>query len=231
MMKENFSSATKLLRPTKKERSDNLAAITLGYVLSGEDGKSPKRIKILFDSGSAATLISHSKIKSLPKQRDKTTNWTTKAGEFKTKYKCNLQFTLPALHEHWKNTWSYYVDETTSSSCKYDMIIGRDLMQEIGINLLFSTAEIVWDNASIAMQPIEKLEKDSVKDLEQDLMLVHDPVTTDAERIQRIIDNKYCPADLSEVVNKCQNIDEKQKGQMHKLLTKFEHLLDGILGL
>jgi hypothetical protein len=33
------------------------------------------------------------------------------------------------------------------------MIIGRDLLHSLGINLLFDTAEISWDNAKIHMQP------------------------------------------------------------------------------
>jgi hypothetical protein len=30
-------------------------------------------------------------------------------------------------------------------SCNYDMIIGRDILQFLGINIQFSTQEVVWD--------------------------------------------------------------------------------------
>jgi glutamyl/glutaminyl-tRNA synthetase len=38
------------------------------------------------------------------------------------------------------------------------MIIGRDLMHEIGMDIIFSKTEMVWDNASVPMQSVEKLD-------------------------------------------------------------------------
>jgi hypothetical protein len=70
------------------------------------------------------------------------TKWTTKAGKFSTTRKCELSFTLPAFHAHREITWNCYVDESsTKESCRYDMIIGRDLLHEIGMDILFSKAE------------------------------------------------------------------------------------------
>jgi hypothetical protein len=70
------------------------------------------------------------------------------------------------------------------------MIIGRDLLHSLGINLLFDTAEITWDNAKIRMQPPEFLKENWVDTLEQEILFAHDPDTTDAERIQNIIESK-----------------------------------------
>ena len=42
--------------------------------------------------------------------------------------------------------------------CNYDLIIGRDLMHEIGINILFKDSLIEWDGATIPMQPTDKLD-------------------------------------------------------------------------
>jgi hypothetical protein len=49
-----------------------------------------------------------------------------------------------------------YVDEFQHASSNYDIIIGRDLLHSLGINLLFDSAEIAWDNAKIRMQPSGK---------------------------------------------------------------------------
>jgi hypothetical protein len=35
---------------------------------------------------------------------------------------------------------------TPTSARNYDMIIGRDILHSLGINFLFDTAEISWDN-------------------------------------------------------------------------------------
>jgi hypothetical protein len=126
-------------------------------------------------------------VKHWKKMPVKAIKWSTKAGSFKTKQSCNIEFTLPAFHEHRKISCNAYVDESHYESCNYDMIIGRDIMHSLGINLLFDTAEISWDNAKIHMQPPEMLRSDWVDILEQELLYAHDPDTTDAERIQGII--------------------------------------------
>jgi hypothetical protein len=110
------------------------------------------------------------------------------------------------------------------------MIIGRDIMHSLGINLLFDTAQISWDNAIIHMQPPESLRGDWVDALEKELLFAHDPDTTDAERIQDIIESKYCPADLSKIVAECSHLDKAEQKQLLKLLQKFEDLFDGSLG-
>ena len=62
-----------------------------------------------------------------------TVKWSTKAGDFKTTRKCDIEFTLPAFHENRVISCSAYVDESPYKESHYDMIIGRDLMHELGI--------------------------------------------------------------------------------------------------
>ena len=50
------------------------------------------------------------------------------------------------------------------------------------------------------------------------------------ERIQNIVDNKYCPADLNTIVKNCKVLDNSEKSTLLKLLNKFKHLFDGTLG-
>ena len=42
-------------------------------------------------------------------------------------------------------------------------------------------------------------------------MLTQDPVTTEAERIQRIVEAKYSKADLLEVTKSCKTISENEQ--------------------
>ena len=159
-----------------------------------------------------------------------TIKWSTKAGSFKTKRSCEIEFTLPAFHENRKIHCNAYVDESHQESCNYDMIIGRDLLHSLGINLLFDTAEVEWDNAKIHMQPPEFLKEDWVDTLEQEILFAHDPDTTDAERIQSIIESKYTPADLKQIVAECTHLEQSEQKQLLKLLRKYESLFDGSLG-
>jgi hypothetical protein len=137
---------------------------------------------------------------------------------------------LPALFENREIEWDCYVDESDPDSCLYDMIIGRDLMIELGIDICFSTAEIKWDNASIPMVSVDQLRDASIDGFEKEILYSQDPDATDAERIQNIVESKYCPADLRKVVNECTILDDKQKEILFQLLTKYENLFDGTLG-
>ena len=73
-------------------------------------------------------------------------------------------------------------------------------MEEIalGINILFDTAEISWDNARVKMQLPERINRDWIDNLEQELLYAHNPTTADAERIQNINESKYTPAELKQ---------------------------------
>jgi hypothetical protein len=110
------------------------------------------------------------------------------------------------------------------------MIIGRDIMHSLGINLVFDTAEISWDNAKIHMQHPERLKDSWVDALEQEILHAHDPDTTDAERIQGIIESKYTPADLSKIVEECTHLEQAKRRQLLHLLQKYEDLINGSLG-
>jgi hypothetical protein len=62
------------------------------------------------------------------------------------------------------------------------MIIGRDIMHSLGINFLFDTAEISWDNSKIHMQHPEMLRDNWVDALEQEILYAHDATSRNAQR-------------------------------------------------
>ena len=187
-------------------------------------------MNILFDSGCGATLVKEAFLKKLPQTSTSKTTWTTKAGAFTTSRKCKCKFTLPEFHEHREIEWNVYVDESKSSLGTYDMIIGRDLMEAIGMDLLFSENLMKWDNATVPMK-----DPSWFKDFNQDPSLnelhsMHDPVTTEVERIQGILDIKYAPADLDKIVQESEHLSESDRRLLRSLLDKYEDLFDGTLG-
>ena len=110
------------------------------------------------------------------------------------------------------------------------MIIGRDLLHELGIDILFSKAEMVWDNATVPMQSINKLTGNWAEEIEHEVMFAPDPLTTDAERIQSIVDAKYSKQDLPSIAKECTLLSEDEQELLLQLLQKFDHLFDGTLG-
>ena len=179
-------------------------------------------MQILFDSGCEATLVNKNVVKKLTKTKCDKVNWTTKAGTFQMTEKCEIQLKLPALHEHKEIKWNAYVEPSPKSEIKYDLIIGRDLMLIAGIDLLFSQGKISWDGADIDMQHPDFLSEERwVNLLEKELMFVNDPLTTDAERIQSIVDAKYAKQNPAEVIEQIEHLSKEEKEDLIRLLNKF----------
>jgi hypothetical protein len=84
---------------------------------------------------------------------------------------------LPEFHKHRVIEWEMYVDETSSKLSTYDMIIGRDLMESIGLDLLFSENLMRWDNATVPMRD-NSLFREVRSNPYNELLSMHDPVTT-----------------------------------------------------
>ena len=80
------------------------------------------------------------------------------------------------------------------------------------------------------MQDPDWLESKNLDNFEQKLFMVYDPETTDAERIQKILDLKYSQADLQQVVQELKQLTLEQQSQLLKTLRKYEALFDGTLG-
>jgi hypothetical protein len=230
---ECYVSMAEMLRPKKKPKKKQLSTITLGYLHTKRGSlkeKNQKRIKILFDTGCGATLIHHSLVEKLKTKKTKPSNWSTKAGSFQTTRTCKIKFTMPAFHEKRDICWKAYVDETDKLSSRYDMIIGRDLLDELGINFLFSENLMEWDNATTPMLDPEMFCTDFIDELEQEILYMHDPDTTEADRIQEILKAKYCKADLHNLVKDCDQITKEEQEKLLALLQKYEHLFDGTVG-
>ena len=97
------------------------------------------------------------------------------------------------------------MDETDTLSSRYDTIIGRDLLEALGINFLFKEHLMEWDNASTPMLDPAVFNNDNIDELEHEMLYIHDPDTTEAERIQAILDAKYCKADLEQIAQKSES--------------------------
>ena len=106
----------------------------------------------------------------------------------------------------------------------YDIIIGIDLLIELGIDLINSTQVIKWDDAEIPMRAIDSTIHDSY--------LINDPPAIQAEtaRITSILDAKYEKADIEQIAKQCKLLNKEQKRKFYNLLNKHKTLFDGTLG-
>ena len=182
----------------------------------------PVTLKALLDSGGSGTLVSRRYADKLKlKKSSKETVWTTPAGALQTTVHAKAQFYIPELHDNRLIEWNVHVAPTLGA---YDMIIGRDLMQELGIDIKFSTETVEWDGYTIPF-------KDSDANANEAYHIAESQAVDESvSRIKRILDAKYEAADLDEVADSATHLTEEQRELLRQLLKKHEKLFDGTLG-
>ena len=112
-------------------------------------------------------------------------------GNFKTYAQTKISFLLPHLQEKRLITWQAHV---TNAPMSYNMIIGQDCLAELGIDIKFSSQTIEWDGTEIPMKNTDDAGPASMH-------IDKSKAVKDAtSRIKQILDAKYEPADLDQIV-------------------------------
>ena len=181
-----------------------------------------KHLRMLADTGSTGSIIDKRHVDKRDLRRTKTVEWTTQAGKMTTSAKANVGFALPQLHESKTVQASTHVVDKLAG---YDMIIGRDLLTELGIDLKFSEHTFVWEERTMQMPLREESDVDGLI-MHQETTQLQDATA----RVKRILDAKHEKADLPKVAADCNHLDQEQKESLLALLQKHESLFDGTLG-
>ena len=93
--------------------------------------------QILFDSRSSSkSLMGNLASKLKQKISPEITTWKTQAGKVTTSQKVNIDFCLPEFSATKIVSWKFHVDNKTD--CSYYIILGRDLLTALGLDLKFS---------------------------------------------------------------------------------------------
>ena len=95
---------------------------------------------MLFDSGASKTIVNKDVIGSIKTITSSKQQWNTAGGAATTSEKAIIQFSLPEFYEKTIIQKEVHVFNTEMN---YDMIIGRDLLTELGINLDFYHQKII----------------------------------------------------------------------------------------
>ena len=109
----------------------------------------------LLDSGCTSSIMEEQFAKKLRKKVSPKTAWNTAAGNFHTNGKCAVTMQFPQLSE--TMTIKKDVHLTKNLSSRYDMVIGTDLMKELGIQLDFRNDLIHMGTTQVSMTDIDAL--------------------------------------------------------------------------
>jgi hypothetical protein len=111
-----------------------------------------KTLIALVDSGVSASIVrGRALLPSVTRLHKKRTTFNTQGGNFVTSGLAFLPFLLPDFAKHRKVSMDFYIDDTNTNNPRYDFIVGRDFLTNLGMVLDFSTGTMIWDGVSLNM--------------------------------------------------------------------------------
>ena len=114
----------------------------------------------------------------------------------------------------------------------YDLIIGRELMHELKLDILFSENEVLWDGLCLPMHST----KTAISEMNIDLNAIYqdagesESVKKEGEHLMKILDASYKTPDIDKEVDQMDHLSDFQKILLKALLKCHEMLFDGTLG-
>jgi hypothetical protein len=143
--------------------------------------------------------------------KDQPSIFRTATGKFTSKLCPKIKFTLSEFSKAQQIEHAFHI-LPESSNLPYDMIIGRDLLKELKMDVLYSDNEMVCDDLRLPMKPVKNdnhrinfealFEDNTESDIVEDNM----------KRLVHILDANYDTPDIPEEVSKMEHLSDSQKG-------------------
>jgi hypothetical protein len=163
--------------------------------------------------------------------------WSTSNGTFKTKKVGEVELSFVKYSANQKVHLCPDIVEYSKGGPPplYDLIIGKQTLDDIGTMLDFKERTITIDDILLPMRNINNLQlKPSIsRALKLNSSFAQEPASTRhaTKRVVEILDAKYDKADLPSIVKKkCAHLSTSHRNLLLVLHLKFEELFDGMLG-
>jgi hypothetical protein len=158
----NILSSLRNQVSNKKAKSKHVATKLIVKVRHGEKLNKSRNLKALIDTaGSSGCIILNVFTAGIHhKQNEDSQQWMTKGGLFKTSGICPRKFYSPEFSTQECIKWKFHIDNSiqTVKSC-YDMIIGRDLLEQLPVDIKFFDQTLSWQEVSIPMKAVDELDQ------------------------------------------------------------------------
>jgi hypothetical protein len=109
----------------------------------------------------------------------------------------------------------------------YELIIGRNLITSLQLDIKGSNMSIKWDDTAIPWRNIDSTVEDVY--LAEDSQS-YQPIEQEMQRMTDILDAKYKKANLDEIAANADHLTNSEQESLLKLLKKYEDLFEGTLG-
>ena len=205
----------------------------------------------LLDSGATCCWISRAKIPpAITTNKIPAVTNQTLAGNFTSNESITLKnVLLPEFHR--TRRLDALQAKIFDQTCRYDMILGRNLMNDLGIVLNFDSKYMEWDKATVAMREhpintsttsfatnllfeaidgsLDHNDGTFMPDNPSELHYQASNANPDGYKSKTISTSLYEPANLQDIVDKYTYLLPQQRQQLYHLLQKFQKLFDGKL--
>ena len=95
-----------------------------------------KNFQIILDSGCSSTILMGRLVGKINPEKYDVMQWHMQAQNFTTDIKIKVDITLPALSAMNSVMCKFHMND--SARGRYDMILGQDILTELGLYLIFS---------------------------------------------------------------------------------------------
>ena len=129
------------------------------------------------------------------------------AGSFSTSREAKITFKIPELNVTAHISAPFHV---TTKKSNYDIIFGRDVLQELGIQLDFQNNFIGWQNINLPMKPMDC--KMRTHFTNQDSKNIRNAT----KRIKKILDANYEKDYLKKIVNNLKYLNNNKQSLILK---------------
>jgi hypothetical protein len=126
-----------------------------------------RKPKALIDTGSSGCVIlneftkgAHHRKSEVPQQ------WMTKGGMFQTNGVCPARFYLPEFSTQECAKWKFHVDDSKHvGKNRHDMILGRDLLEQLPPDVKFSDGTVAWQEVTVPVKNMDELDNENVNEI------------------------------------------------------------------
>lgn len=192
--------------------------------------KTDKTFKVLLYTDSSSSIISEKVAKygmDIQKDKGKKVEWKTAAGCFSTNKKRQVVFQLPEFSSKKKIVHNFHV--TQDMALNYDMIIGLDVLNELGIIVDFAQKVLTWEGTDVEMLVRANVPTEELRTLLEETVEPHSTRSIRKQALD-ILDAQYAKANLDDISKEASHLSPDNRSVLLQLLQKYKMLFDGTLG-
>jgi len=187
----------------------------------------------LIDFGSSGSLINKELIEYADfdiKLNKKPIKWDTATGTLQTDGSVKVEsYYLPQFTRKRQINTSFHMF-TKRPKDKYDFILGRDLLRDLGLDIQYSTSQFVWDNIIVDMVPSGYWTQKKISAVAKTWTQRKQPKVEEELHLTQILPADYKSVNIAEIVKKQTHLDSDERNKLQTVQHDFQDLFAGERG-